>query len=253
MKLRRFAERHPYWFATILEVVVVFDYLVAGTIAQLAHLSDLWLYGLAQVGLALIAALLLTAMGWWRKVGYRPAYARRDLIYFLVPFLPIIINLIPGVEFVSLGQVSAVFAVTLLVGFVEESFFRGLMLQPLKAHGLWRAAIVTTLLFGLTHMMNLLASESVLDAAQQLFYASAIGFAFAALALKFGIIWPLVLAHFLIDFAGMIQRPGFALSTTWSVTITVGTTLVFIVYGLYIMLRVGERPVDVAGHTVAAR
>lgn len=252
MKLQQFADRHPYWFVTILEIVVVFVYLLAGTVAQLAHLSNLWLYGLAQVGLALIAAVLLTIMGWWRKVGYRPAYARRDLVYFLVPFLPIVMNLIPGVEFVSLGQVSAVFAVTLLVGFVEESFFRGLMLQPLKAHGLWRAAIVTTLLFGLTHAMNLLAAESVVDAAQQLFYASAIGFAFAALALKFGIIWPLVLAHFLIDFASMIQQPGAALSTGWSITITVGITLVFIVYGLYIMLRVAERPHEEAAHAAAS-
>ena len=251
MKLQRFADRHPYWFVTILEIVVVFAYLLAGTVAQLAHLSDLWLYGLAQVGLALIAAVLLTIMGWWRKVGYRPAYAQRDLLYFLVPFLPIVFNLIPGVEFVSLGQVSAVFAVTLLVGFVEESFFRGLMLQPLRAFGLWRAAIVTTLLFGLTHGMNLLAGESAVDAAQQLFYASAIGFAFAALALKFGIIWPLVLAHFLIDFASMVQRPGFTFSPGWSLTITMGTTLVFFVYGLFIMLRVAERPLDGAAHTAA--
>lgn len=251
MKLRRFADHHPYWFVTILEIVVVFVYILAGTIAQLAQLSGLWLYGLAQVGLTLIAAVLLTAMGWWRKVGYRPAYARRDLIYFLVPFLPIAINLIPGVEVVSLSQLSAAFAVTLMVGFVEESFFRGLMLQPLKTHGLWRAAIVTSLLFGLTHGMNLLAEESAVDAAQQLFYATAIGFAFAALALKLGIVWPLVLAHFLIDFAGMMQRPGFTFSPGWSLTITLGTTLVFIVYGLFVMLRVAERPVDGAAHAAA--
>jgi len=246
MRLRRFATRHPYWFVAILEIVVIFTYLLAGTIAQLAQLSGLWLYGLAQAGLALIALGLLTAMGWWRKVGYRRAYARRDLLYFIVPFLPIIINLIPGVEFVSLGHLSAIFAVTLMVGFAEESFFRGLMLQPVKAHGLWRAAIVTSVLFSLTHGLNLLAGESVVDAAAQLLYAGAIGFAFAALALKLGIIWPLVLAHFLIDLASMMLPPDFAFPPAWSLTITLGTTAIFLLYGLFVMLRVAERPFDAA-------
>ena len=38
----------------------------------------------------------------------------------------------------------------LMVGFVEEAIFRGLMLQALKARGLWQAAVVTALLFWLS-------------------------------------------------------------------------------------------------------
>lgn len=242
VKLRRFTDRHPYWFVTVLEIAVILVYLLAGTIAHFAGLSDLGLYGVAQMILTIIAAALLTAMGWWRTVGYRSAYQRSDLLYFIVPILPLVINLIPGVEVASLRYLSTVLAITLMVGFVEESFFRGLMLQPLRATGLWRAAIVTALLFGLTHAMNLLSGKSVAEDAAQIFYATAIGFAYAALALKFGIIWPLVLTHFLIDFAFFMQPPGSTFAPEWNLAIVLGTGMIFVAYGLYVMLRVAEAP-----------
>jgi membrane protease YdiL (CAAX protease family) len=242
LKLRQFAERHPYWFVALMELLVVFLYLVAGTVAHFAHASNLGLYGIAQVGLTIAAASLLAAMGWWRVVGFRRPVQWGDLRYFVLPFLPLAINLIPGVEVTSLGHLGVVLAITLMVGFVEEVFFRGLMLNALKARGSWRAAVITALLFGLTHAMNMLAGKSALDAAAQIFYATAIGFAFAALVLKKGIIWPLVIAHFLIDFANFMQRPGFSFSPGWNVAITLGIGIVFTAYGLFVMLRVPETP-----------
>ena len=238
--MRQFAERHPYWFVAVMEFVVVLVYLLAGTVAHFLHLSSLGLYGIAQVSLTIAAASLLAAMGWWRVVGFRRPAERGDLRYFVVPFLPLAINLIPGVEVTSLSHLGVVLAVTLMVGFVEEVFFRGLMLNALRARGAWRAAVITALLFGLTHAMNLLADKSALDAAAQIFYATSIGFSFAALVLKKGVIWPLVIAHFLIDFAGLMQRPGFSFPPGWNVAITLGISIVFTAYGLFVMMRVPE-------------
>lgn len=240
MKLRQFAERRPYWFVAVMELVVVLVYLLAGTVAHFLHLSSLGLYGIAQVGLTIAAATLLVAMGWWRVVGFRRPHDWSDLRYFIVPFLPLVINLIPGVEVTSLSHLGVVLAITLMVGFVEEVFFRGLMLNALKARGSWRAAVITALLFGLTHAMNVLAGKGAIDAAAQIFYATAIGFAFAALVLKKGVIWPLVIAHFMIDFASFMQRPGFSIPPGWNVAITLGIGIVFMAYGLFVMLRVPE-------------
>ena len=220
----------------------MFVYLAAGTVAHFAHLSNLGLYGVAQVGLIIVVSVLLTAMGWWRAVGFRRPDDWADLRYFAVPLVPLVINLIPGVAVTTLRHLALVLAIALMVGFVEEAFFRGLMLNSLRAKGLWRAVIVTSLLFGLTHAMNMLAGRSAIDAASQIFYATAIGFAYAALVVKRGIIWPLVLAHSLIDFTNFIQRPGFAFSPGWALAITVGVGFVFTAYGLFVMLRVPQPP-----------
>jgi uncharacterized protein len=240
LTLRQFAERHPYWFVAVMELLVVLLYLVAGTVAHFAHLSNLGLYGIAQVGLTIVAGSFLAAMGWWRVVGFRQPQDWSDLRYFIVPLLPLVINLIPGVELTSLRHLGVVLAITLMVGFVEEVFFRGLMLNALKARGLWRAAVITALLFGLTHALNVLAGKSLFDDIAQVFYATAIGFAFAALVLKKGILWPLVIAHFLTDFANLIQRPGFSYPPGWTVAITLGIGVIFTAYGVFVMLRVPE-------------
>jgi membrane protease YdiL (CAAX protease family) len=237
MKQSVFAERHPYGFVIVMEIVVIFVYLIAGTIAHFLNLSNLWLYGLANLGLTIIAATLLTIMGWWKITGFRLPQRRDDLLYFLLPFIPMFINFIPGLEVSGLGFLLEVFIITLMVGFVEEAFFRGLMLNALKAHGLWKAAIITSLLFGLTHALNTLAGKSVAEDVAQIFYAVAIGFAYAALVLKKGILWPLVIAHFLIDFINFLQKPGFTYPPFWEVVIVASLGVVFTAYGVLIMLE----------------
>jgi hypothetical protein len=237
MKRSIFAERHPYWFVVLMELMVIIVYILAGAVAHFMKLSNLGLYGIANLGLSIIAAVIITGMGWWNVIGFRSPARNRDLIYFIVPFFPIVINLIPGVQISGINMLLEIFGITMMVGFVEESIFRGLMLNALKAHGYWKAAIITSLLFGLTHAMNLLAGKSVADDMAQIFYAVAIGFAFAALVLKKGIIWPLVLAHFLIDFFNFIQKTGFTFSPFWNLFIVLSIAVIFTAYGIFIMVQ----------------
>lgn len=237
MKRSLFAERHPYWFVAILEIVTIVVYLLVGTVAYFTQLSNEWLYGSASLMLSLIAVLLLTKMGWWKAVGFRLPNQGRDLWYFALPLLPAVITLIIGVEVSSLVLLAEFFVITLLIGFAEEAIFRGLMLNALKAHGFWRAAIISALLFGLSHALNVLGGKSMAETAAQIFYAVAFGFAFAVLVLKKGILWPLVIVHFLIDFASFLQRPDFTISTAWNLLLVVGLAVIFTAYGLFVMLQ----------------
>lgn len=235
MNISRFAERRSYWFVAFLEIVVIGVYLLAGTAAYFLKLSNLALYGLANLGLTILVAATLTRMGWWKPIGFVAPKSLGDLLYFIVPFIPMVINLIPGVQVTNLLFVSQAFAITLMVGFAEETIFRGLMLQVLKPLGHWRAAIITALLFGLTHAMNAITGKDMLSVVIQICYAAAIGFAYAALVLKKGNLWLLVLAHFLIDFVNFIQKPGFTLSSFWQSSIVGFLTIIFTGYGIYIM------------------
>ena len=235
MTQSRFAESHPFWFVAILEVMVILVYLTLGTIAHFTNLSSIGLEGIANLVLTIIAVTLLSVMGWWRVVGFRPPDQPADLLYFIVPFLPAVISLVAGVELKNVLVLTQLLIITLMVGFAEEAIFRGLMLNALKSRGAWTAAIVTSLLFGLSHSLNALSGKNLADVAVQILYALAIGFAFAALVLKKGIIWPLVLAHFLIDFTAMIGKTDFspALNSVLGVAITFALGSC----GLFVMLQ----------------
>ena len=241
MRTPGFTERHPYAFVALVELMVIAVYMVAGTIAHLRHLSALQMYGIANLALTVIVALQLTGMRWWKATGFRPAGSLRDLPWYLVPLIPMAINWIPGIDLGSARHLLLVFALTLMVGFVEEAVFRGLMFTALRSLGPWRAVLIPSVLFGLTHSLNVLAGKSGPEALAQVAYAMAIGFAFAALMVRKGLLWPLVLAHFLIDFAHFSQKPGFEFGPAWNMAIVAGITVVFTAYGLWLMLTRGSR------------
>jgi uncharacterized protein len=235
MTRSQFAERHPFWFVAILEVIVIFVYLALGTIAHFTNLSNLALGSIANFVLTIIAVILLSVMGWWRVVGFRRPDQPSDLLYFIVPFLPAVVSLVAGVEIKNVLLLTQLLLFTLMVGFAEEAIFRGLMLTALKPKGVWTAAIVTSLLFGLSHSLNVLSGKNLIDIVTQILYALAIGFAFAVLVLKKGILYPLVLAHFLIDFTAMIGKTDF--SPVLNSILGVAITFILGSYGLFVMLQ----------------
>jgi membrane protease YdiL (CAAX protease family) len=91
--------------------------------------------------------------------------------------------------------------------------------------------------------MNIIAGTSVLDAISQIMYAIAIGIAFAALVIRKGVIWPLMIAHFLTDFFYFLQRTNGYFSPTQGLIITFSITVIFISYGLWLMFRPFKEPI----------
>ena len=235
MKRPPFAERHPLWFVALLELAVIVVYLLVGTAAHFTRVSDEGVTGIATVVLSVLATGLLSALGWWRMVGFRRAARARDLLWFLPLLLPVLLSLILGLDFRSGVQTVELLLLTLLIGFSEETIYRGLMLQALKARGPWTAAIVTSVLFGLSHSLNLLSGKSGTEILMQVGYALAIGLGFAAVALRTNLLWPLILIHALIDFTSFLGRAE--LSPTWNAVAGIGVTFAFMSYGLFLMRR----------------
>lgn len=103
-------------------------------------------------------------------------------------------------------------------GIGEEAWMRGLVFAAFlclfskKPKSLTKTAIVSSLLFGLTHLTNLIAAEP-LAVLQQVFYASCFGLTFAVLRVGYNNLWLPVLVHFLIDFQPAILNP--VTSNSW--------------------------------------
>ena len=85
----RIAERHPLWFVTLLELAVILVYLLIGTVAHLAGLPDAFVSVVANVVLGVLAAGLLSRLGWWRTAGFKRSIRPRDLLWFVPLLLPV--------------------------------------------------------------------------------------------------------------------------------------------------------------------
>lgn len=220
----------------LIELMVIGVYLASGTAAHFLSFGGLAVYAVANAVLCVLLALVLSRTRSWHTVGFRRAPARQ-LLWVLPMCLPVLLNLYPGLDPGGVAPVAGFLVLALMVGFVEETAFRGLMLRALAPRGVWRAVVTTTVLFSLTHLMNIMAGEAGLQAGLQLLYSAAIGFAFAALALRSGVIWPLVVVHALIDFVAFMQDPAATVPVGVEVALDVTVTVVFLAYGLVVMLR----------------
>lgn len=86
------------------------------------------------------------------------------------------------------------------VGVNEEVWFRGIALAVLRPHGARVAIVGTSLLFGILHLANLLAGESLAVAGLQLAFALLFGVVAAELAVRTGSLWPAIVWHAAWDF-----------------------------------------------------
>ena len=104
----------------------------------------------------------------------------------------------------------AVFVICMvLVGITEEFFCRGVMAELLLRHfgatkeGVWKAVILSGVLFGLAHLSNLMGAEPV-GVLVQCVIAAMMGMAFAAIYFRTGNIWVTVALHAFVDVCALI-------------------------------------------------
>lgn len=136
------------------------------------------------IGVALSAALVL----FLKKSGLFEAYglcapkaSAREMLYYVPIIVMLTANLWHGAA-VNLGAVEAVLYVfaMLCVGFLEELIFRGLLFEAMRKDNLKAAVIVSSLTFGIGHIINLVngSGAELLPNLLQVVYASAAGFMF---------------------------------------------------------------------------
>ena len=127
------------------------------------------------------------------------------IIYIASAFLAI--NLAEGYEFISLGNIVAIALLYIFVGVFEEFLLRGLSLNILidkygnNKKGIWTSVVLSSLLFGLIHFINLFTGASFEGVLIQVIAASFIGFYFSALYLRSGSVWTSAILHGLYDLA----------------------------------------------------
>ena len=97
----------------------------------------------------------------------------------------------------------------ILVGVAEELVFRGIIAQTLLERygtaraGVWKACLVSGVLFGAAHLSNLLGSAPF-GVLMQCVFAASLGVMLAAIYFRTGNLWVTVFLHSAMDIAAML-------------------------------------------------
>jgi len=128
------------------------------------------------------------------------------------------------------------------VGFLEEMIFRGFLFQAMAKDGIRSAIIVSSVTFGMGHIVNLFngSGAELLPNLLQVIYAAAIGFAFVMIYCKTKSLVPCILTHSIFNSLSVIgneavMTPEKEIFSGLLIAVIAGA------YALYLALTVNEK------------
>lgn len=181
--------------------------------------DSLWMVGELLI-VALILTLFVKRNHLAEKIGLRPfPKDGKRYLYFIPMWFLATGNLWGGVEPVYSGwnQLVAV-STMLLIGYVEEFIFRGLLFSAmLSRYDDRKAIIISSITFGIGHIVNLLTGQLAPETFIQVIFAVAWGFVLTMVVYRSKSLWPAIVAHGLVDAFSVFSREQAApsLLATW--------------------------------------
>ncbi len=200
--LKKLYDKSKIWFA----VVWIITYCVLMSVGDsLFAMAGIEKSVTLAVGLMLSAALLL----FLRKHALFEAYGlcpsklpARSMLFYLPVILMMTANLWYGVT-VNYGALETVLYILSMfcVGFLEEVIFRGLLFNAMRKDSIKAAVIVSSVTFGIGHIINLIngSGAELLPNLLQIVYATAAGFMFVMMYLKTDSLIGCIAAHGLFN------------------------------------------------------
>lgn len=197
-----FSYRRPFLAVVIIELLLLLAVMAAGTYATIRKLDYTSPVLISFLPIALVLIVYFTWRRKWGAYGFRSlrSIPGKEWIYYLPLAVIVIVLATQGFQAMTPQSVLYFLFFTLLVGFVEETVYRGLILNILLKKGAATAVITSSVLFAITHAANALSGQSAADTAVQIVYSLLIGASLALLMVKHRNIIPLIVFHFLHNF-----------------------------------------------------
>lgn len=120
----------------------------------------------------------------------------KNYLYFIPLGLIISVNLWNGVTInVSAFEIVLFIISMLCVGFIEEIIFRGFLFKAMCKDNIKSAIFVSSITFGMGHIVNLLNGRDLIPTLLQICYATTIGFLFTIIFYKGKSLLPCIITH----------------------------------------------------------
>ena len=167
---------------------------------------------------AIILVVFLASVGWLRPVFARQPISGRGWmwIFVVLAIIPIVLRF-AGIDYDSYGVpvVVTMLLIGLLIGFTEELLYRGIVIKILRdgGHRELSVAVISSLLFALSHSVNLLSGQPLLTVALTVVFTFGFGMVmYLVLRVTGNIVWPMLI-HALTDPTTFLASGGIDTST----------------------------------------
>jgi len=245
--MKKLFDKDEVWFAVGWIILYVVGFGNADQISEQLGMPKLVtvLFGFVMTGVLLgfIRKYKLSSYFGLCKLGRNG----KNMLYFIPLIILSSVNFWSGITLRLPALETILFVLSMcFVGFLEEVIFRGLLFKGMCKSGVKAAIIVSSLTFGVGHIVNLLMGAPVFDTLLQLLYASAIGFCYTAIFYVSGSILPCILSHAVVNSTSVFAVEP---SVEAHLVITAVQTVISIAYGLWLLRSHARRKAEVVQDT----
>ena len=196
--MKKLYVKSEIWFA----VAWIIAYVVLASIGDNIS-ADLGIDKIVTLPILILLSAILYFFvrknGLAEKYGLcKPKLPAAKMLFYIPILVLLTANLWYGVALNQSPVETALYILSMFcVGFLEEMIFRGLLFQAMVKNGVRAAIIVSSVTFGIGHIVNLIngSGAELLPNLLQVVYAIAIGFAFVMIYCKTKSLMPCILTH----------------------------------------------------------
>ena len=187
--------------------------------------------------LSLILFIYIKRNGLMKKYGFcKPTMSGRRMLFYIPLLLLLTVNLWFGIT-MNLSVVETVlYILTMLcVGVLEETIFRGMLFNAMAKDGIKSAVIVSSVTFGIGHIINLIngSGAELVPNLLQVVYAIATGFMLVMIYLRSESLISCIAFHGIFNSLSVFSNEA-ALTLAQRIGSCVFIVLISIAYGVYL-------------------
>lgn len=239
--MRKIYEKSEVFFAVMWIVIYVVGVSVSDKISAnigFPHLITVFFSA------ALLAVLLIFMFrnGLAEKYGLCGFKGSVKNFLFFIPLAAICsVNFWNGVTVEpTLGECIVTALALGISGVVEELTMRGLLFVGICKESTGKAVAISSLTFGIGHIVNLLNGAPLFSTVCQIIYACAVGFCFTMVFMRGKSIIPCIIVHFMINASSAFGAAAES-TQTFDMIVTAFLTVVSAGYGIWLTVRSAQK------------
>lgn len=231
--MKKLFEKHETLFCILLIVL----YILTNSFCVQNFGYTSWVGFVVNTALSALLLALMFALNRTAYYGLTKAENGKKFLYFLPLALILTVNLWNGINLRNSPREILFHILTMLnIGFIEEVIFRGFLFKMMAKDNVKAAIIVSSLTFGIGHILNLLNGAELIPTLLQICYAVAIGYLFVLIFHKSKSLIPCIITHSVMNSLSIFNVENSRLQY-----VSAGFLIVVpLVYAFYIRKRIKE-------------
>jgi len=194
--MKKFYEKHELLFSILFIII----YLVVNSICINSFGMTDMKTAIINIVLSILILIFIFKNRLGNYYGLNSFPNAKKYLYFIPLIMMISVNFWGGTNIENTTIEIIYYIISMIgVGFLEEIIFRGFLFKAMEKDSVKAAVIVTSLTFGVGHIINLLNGADFIPTLLQVIYATATGYLFVTILQKSKSLWPCIITHILVN------------------------------------------------------